>query len=42
MRQASARSIGFQQGRSVFFLPVITSLFFGLFFATAAGLEPWR
>ena len=38
MRQASARSVGSQQGRSVFFLPVITSLFFGLFFATAAGL----
>ena len=38
MRQASARSVDSQQGRSVFFLPVITSLFFGLFFATAAGL----
>ena len=38
MRQASARSIGFQQGRSVFLLPAITSLFFGIFFSAPAGL----
>ncbi|MEC8895716.1 MAG: hypothetical protein VX675_05295 [Planctomycetota bacterium] len=38
MRQASARSIGFQQGLRVFFLPAITSLFFGLFFSAPAGL----
>ena len=38
MRQASARSIGFQQGLSLFFLPAITSLFFGLFFSAPAGL----
>ena len=38
MRQASARSIGFQQGLSVFLLPTITSLFFGLFFSAPAGL----
>lgn len=38
MRQASARSIGFQQGLRVFLLPAITSLFFGLFFSAPAGL----
>ncbi len=38
MRQAPARSVGFQQGLSVFLLLTATVLFSGLFFAAPTGL----
>ena len=38
MRQASARSVGFQQGLSIFPPPEIKVLLFGLFFAAPAGV----